>query len=316
MSPAKIAVGIDFSLEAEAAARHALDLARATGAELYLVHVAIPVADIPPLTQTPSGARALDPIRAYLTEALERDRARLGEMRERLSRQGVTVRQALIEGHPDSGLCTAARELGAELTVVGTHGRTGLRWFLLGSVAQRVIRMSDTDVLIARGERGATGGYRRIAVATDFSPSSERALDRARRLAAPDAEIDVIHFYQHAPRVELYDAVRSAIGADLTEALLSDLRAAGQSFIGQKREQVPTIRFYAVAEPPVPGIIHWLERNRYDLVALGSHGRRGFRRFLLGSVAEAVARRAPSSALIAHGRLAESGSGAAKAPIG
>lgn len=52
---------------------------------------------------------------------------------------------------------------------------------------------------------------------------------------------------------------------------------------------------------PVPGIIHLLETHPFDLVALGSHGRRGIRRFLLGSVAENIVRHAPCSVLVAHG---------------
>lgn len=302
MSTSKIAVGIDFSAESAIAAGEALGVARHLGAELDLVHVSPPV-ELPGLEGgTAASARALEQVRSYLAEANVRDREKLDELRKALAGSGVPVIQAVIEGDPDSGLCMAAQELGAGLLVVGTHGHTGLKWFFLGSVAQRVIRMADRDVLVSRNREAAPAGYRRILVGTDFSPSSRRALERAVALAAPDATIDVVHFYHHAPHAQLYDAVRAAVGADLDEAVMADLAAAGQSFIGQRRTAGrPTVRFYAVAEAPIPGLIHWLERQPFDLVALGSHGRRGVRRFLLGSVAEAVARRAPCSALIAHG---------------
>ena len=302
MAPLNIAVGIDFSKESETAATEALRLARHLGAQLVLVHVSSPV-DAPGLrsTATAAGARALEALRQYLSQALARDRLRLTELRERMNGD-VHVVHALIEGDPDSGLCTAAKETGSQILVVGTHGYTGLNWFLLGSVAQRVIRMADVDVLVARNRGSSSDGYRRILVGTDFSPSSARALDRALELAAPDAHIDVVHFYHHAPNAEIYQAVREAVGADLNETLMAELTAAGQSFIAQRRKQDgPTVRFYAVGEAPLPGLVHWLERQPFDLVALGSHGRRGFRRFLLGSVAEAVAKRAPCSALIARG---------------
>lgn len=301
MSP-KIAVGIDFSTEADLAANEALRLARHLDRELVLVHVATPV-DIPGLgpAVTAAGERAMAAMRDFLAQTMERDRARLTALRERMSGRGVHVVQATIEGYADSGLCTAARETGSELLVVGTHGHTGLKWFLLGSVAQRVIRIADVDVLVARNRAGQRDGYRRILVGTDFSPSSARALDRARQLAAPDAEIDVVHFYHHAPHAELYETVKREVGTDLGDAMMADLTAAGQSFVGARQGAGPTVRFYAVAEPPLPGLVHWLERQKFDLVALGSHGRRGMRRFLLGSVAEAVARRAPCSTLIARG---------------
>ena len=51
----------------------------------------------------------------------------------------------LIEGLPDQGLRRAAEELSADLVVVGTHGRTGLRWFFLGSVAQHVVRLARSE---------------------------------------------------------------------------------------------------------------------------------------------------------------------------
>lgn len=303
----KIAVGVDFSPESHLAASEALRLARHLDGELVLVHVSAPV-DVPGLmpAATAAGERALGALRDYLSQSLASDRARLTDLRNSMGGQGVHVLQAMIEGYPDSALCSAAVETGCDLLVVGTRGHTGLDWFLLGSVAQRVIRMSDRDVLVARERVATSDGYRRILVATDFSPSSARALDRALQLAEPDAEIDVVHFYHHAPHVELYDAVRTAIGADLEESLRADLTVAGQGFIGQRQGDAgPTVRFHAVAEPPLPGIIHWLERQRFDLVALGSHGRRGFRRFLLGSIAEAVARRAPCSTLIARGAQSE-----------
>jgi nucleotide-binding universal stress UspA family protein len=301
MPSPKIAVGIDFSPEAEIAANEAARLARHLGGELVLVHVSTPV-DVPELTSatTAAGDRALAAMRGYLADALERDRVRLAEMRERFRASGVHVLQALIEAYADSGLCMAARETGSEILVVGTHGHTGLKWFLLGSVAQRVIRIADIDVLVARNRASEVDGYQRILVATDFSPSSARALERARQVAAPGAEIDVVHFYHHAPHAELYESVKVAVGADLSEKVMADLTAAGQSFIASD-DAGPTVRFYAVAEPPLPGLVHWLERQKFDLVALGSHGRRGVRRFLLGSVAEAVARRAPCSTLIARG---------------
>lgn len=306
MTSLKIAVGIDFSTEAEIATNEAVRLARHLGGELVLVHVATAV-DLPGLAPaaTAAGDRAVAAMREYATKALQRDRARLAALRERLSTSGVHVLHALIEGYADTGLCTAARETGSELLVVGTHGHTGLKWFLLGSVAQRVIRIADLDVLVARNREGSADGYRRILVGTDFSASSARALERARQLAAPDAEIDVVHFYHHAPHGELYESVKSAVGADLSETMMAELTAAGQSFIGERHGDGPTIRFYAVAEPPLPGLVHWLERQKFDLVALGSHGRRGMRRFLLGSVAEAVARRAPCSTLIARGAQPE-----------
>ena len=318
--PHRIAVGIDFAPESDLAARQAIDLARRDGSEVILVHV-IPSLDLPPVRgdRPASATRALNAYRGYLEQQRDIDDKRLVDLSERLSDSGVPVTHVLTEGFPDTGVCEAARALGASLTVVGTHGRTGLRWFLLGSVAQRVIQQAGADVLVARGEGAARGGYRRVMVATDFSPSAARALALARSMTAEDGQIDVVHFYHHLPPPALYGSVQAVLGNEFNEVLLAEIRAAGQAFIGAAGDEAgsardpderdpgagPVVRFYAVSETPIPGIVHWLERQRYDLAAVGTHGRRGVRHLVVGSVAEAVARRAPCSVLVAHGAAGE-----------
>ncbi|HWM85550.1 MAG TPA: universal stress protein [Kofleriaceae bacterium] len=298
----KIAVGVDFSAESELAAHQALDVARHIHGELILVH-AIAVVDIPvvPRSSPPATAQVIEIYRSQLEHSTRRDRERLADLRMRLSDQGVPVSQLLVEGLADDGLVEAAHKAGAELIVVGTHGRTGLRWFHLGSVAHRVVRMSDGDVLVARGEGAARGGYQRILVAADFSPSSGQALDRAVWLAAPGAHIDVVHFYQGASRAEPYEAIRAALAAaDLNRTIVSELAMRGERFIAERARAGLAIRFHAIGDGPLPGILHYLERYRFDLASVGSHGRRGFHRFAVGSVAEAVVQRAPCSVLIAR----------------
>ena len=305
MSSTKILVGIDFSQESELAARHSLDIARHIGAELVLLHAGATIE----LPEVPGGVtslssttlRAIESYRSVLGATLARDREQLAELRRSLSGQGPEVSQMFIEGFPADGLCQAARELGAVLTVLGSHGRTGLRWLLLGSVAGQTIRQIESDALIARGQP-PHGGYRRVTIATDFSPSAARALERGVALAGRGAQIDVVHFHVGGlPRVEPYDAVLSAMGTDVDLEITADLQAAGRLLIEPYRAADTDIRFHAVAEAVTPGIVHWLERHRTDLAVIGSHGRRGVRRLVLGSVAEVVARRAPCTVLVARG---------------
>jgi nucleotide-binding universal stress UspA family protein len=303
VSNRKIVVGVDFSPESELAAQHALAVASRIGSELMLVHagamVEIPVV---PRTSPPATAQIVEIYRTQIDQALRRDRDRLSELRHRLAGQGAEVSQILIEGYADQGVVDAARELGAELVVIGTHGRTGLRWFSLGSVAEHVLRASESDVLVARGDVVPRGGFHRILVATDFSPGSGRALDRALWLAAPAAHVDVVHFFHGASRVEPHDAIRTALAAaDLNRAIAAELGARGERFVAEHARAGLALKFHVAADGPIPGIVHLLERQPYDLTALGRHGRRGSRRLAPGSVAEAVARRAPCCVLVAGG---------------
>jgi universal stress protein E len=298
----KIAVGIDFSPESELAARQALEIARHVGGELVLVHVAGSLEPPPPVPRTdPSLHAAVEAYRKTITRSVAAARERLGEVRARWSGQGPEVSQVLAEGFPDTALVAAAGELGADLIAVGTHGLSGLRWFFLGSVAQHVVRLASTDVLVARGDHSGRGGYRRVLVAFDFSPAAEDALDRATLLAARDAEIDVVHFESiftsHGPTGAGHGA-----GAQEEERLVTALEAGGRELVAARsRPGGPTLRFEVRRGRAVTGLMRAFDARAYDLVALGSHGRRGFRRAVLGSVAETVVRRAPCSVLVARG---------------
>jgi nucleotide-binding universal stress UspA family protein len=300
-SDRKIAVGIDFSPESTLAARQAVAIARHIGAEVILVH-AQPFVELPQVGPDPEAQvrAAVDSYRSMLARELAESRTQLGELWASLAGQGAEVSQVLVEGATDEALCSAARELGADLFVVGTHGRTGLRWFFLGSVAQRVVRGSTVDVLVVRREPAGGGGFEHALVATDFSPPSLRALDRALELVAPKSRIDVVHCVPFRP-IGLWAEGAIAWDHQLEAALEQNLRAQGESLLATRRRPGgPSIEFHLLREPPVPGLVHWLETHPCDLAVLGSHGRKGFRRALLGSVAEAVVRRAPCSVLVAR----------------
>src|SRR5690606_23659256 len=81
---------------------------------------------------------------------------------------------------------------------VGTHGRTGLKRVLLGSVAERTVRLADHSVLVARGAAPAAG-YRHLVIGADLIAPTHAAYDQALPLAAAGARIDVIHGWQMSP---------------------------------------------------------------------------------------------------------------------
>ncbi len=134
----------DFSPAAEPAARWAEALTRAFGAELVLVHVLdLSLAGMAGLPTQMAMMPAVD-------ELIERVRA---ETAEEMSRLGVRFPQArtiVREGPPRATILQVASEVGADLIVMGTHGRTGLAHVLFGSVAEHVVRHSTIPVLTVR----------------------------------------------------------------------------------------------------------------------------------------------------------------------
>jgi nucleotide-binding universal stress UspA family protein len=281
MEPTRIIVGVDFSPESELAAHQAVEVARHLGAELVLIHAGETL-ELPVLDEesSPAARQAFEETyRTGLARALASRREELASLRERLSGQGPIISQMMVEGFADAALCRAADELGAGLIVVGTHGRTGLRWFFLGSVAEHVVRGSSTDVLVARKAGAGRGGYRRILVATDFTPASERALDRALDLAAADAHVDVVHFYNLVLPPVLFASVATVLAPTdrLSREIAAEMSERGEKLLAGRRRPGLELEFHAITGAPVPGLVHQLEAMPYDLAALGSSGRRGFR---------------------------------------
>ena len=289
VKPERILVGYDFSAESEVALAQGFAVARQVGAELILAHVA-------PRIDT-GDARLATAQQASLA-ALEE---RLGEARARIAGQGVRVSQLLVEGDPDDALVSLQRDRDAELLVVGSHGRSGVRWLLLGSVAERAVRTSSRSVLIARGERAAKSGFRRVIAATDFSDSSLAALELALDIAAPDAEVELLHCWQIVIPGFLDWGGSAFEYAEVRDDVLAAAERRGRELVRRYARSRPNLELSLVEQPPRQGIHRRLEDGECDLVALGSRGHRGVQRWLLGSVAESIARHAPCSVLISHG---------------
>lgn len=277
-----IVVGVDFSAQTEGACAQALAIARHAGARIVLAHA----------TALPDAPEGLPPSMASTAEAylrILRGRAagaqrELADLGERLGGQGAEISQVLLDGHADDALVTASAELDADLIVVGSRRRRG--------VATRVVRAAGCPVLVARG---VPGGYRKVCIATDFSAAAARALELARVVAVPEAELHLIHFWSVPPIPRAH-----ATGeVDATVAEVRDGLARHGAALGAEAAATdPRLRFHLREGDAADGIVTFAVESGCDLVVVGSHGRRGLRRLLLGSVAEATVRDAPCSVLV------------------
>lgn len=294
----KIVVGADLSPPSSIAVQQAMSVARRCGATLLLMMVE-PEADAPELV--PGSLRAAEQkLREVERTRFVADRAGLEELRQRLVGQGVEVSHVVVSGAVDHGLADAAERAHADLVVVGTHGHRGLRRLLLGSAAEMTVRFAPSSVLVARGSgTAAEGGYRRILIGTDFSPLSERAIEQALVLAAPGATLEVMHAWR-VPVDTTPDGSLAVAMADLR----GELAVAAEHSLAELREawsaRGVALKTYAVEQTPREALWERAEMTGADLIVVGSHGRHGVRRWLLGSVAEATVRHARCSVLVAR----------------
>ncbi len=292
----------DFSESTEAARHITRALARHLGARVVCAHAAT-VTMIPPEGHELSSV-AFESFQILVREELAVRRERLQEIAGEFTGDGITASARLEEGPVVDTICSIARELDAALVIVGSHGRTGLKRFFLGSVAERVVRACETSVLVARPPTVDREGFHRVLVPTDFSQAAEVALDQAMTLASEHAIIDILHCW--TPE-EFPDGLLRPLEAGRPQAAppaaerAKELGEAWMRRVAMGRRQVA---FHLVAERPTAGIQQFIDEQEqaYDLIAIGSHGRTGMERLLIGSVAESTVRYAPCSVLVARPR--------------
>jgi nucleotide-binding universal stress UspA family protein len=147
--------------------------------------------------------------------------------------------------------------------------------------------------------------FRHILVPVDGSPISDKALDEAIRLAAfSDAKISLLHVIDDLSHNTFFEPA-----IDYIQQMVPRLRAAGEDLLAKKGEKVLAsgvqVECVLIAEGPGRVFEHVAEQARIshaDLIVLGSHGRRGVGRVLLGSDAEQIIRHAPVPVLVVRGQ--------------
>jgi nucleotide-binding universal stress UspA family protein len=289
---ARILAATDFSAPSEAALVQARHLAASTGATLHVIHVVDNMF-----------------LRAVLADPRDYDTAALRQLRDQMpaGEEVPTVLAVERSDEPADEITSYARIHDIDLIVMGTHGRGRVAHLLLGSVAEKVARTAPCPVLtlreapVAPGEDGL-----RLLVPTDFSPASDAALGCAKRLAARiGASIHLVHVV--AP-----PAIPSSFGS---EVYVPDPAAIQEEYIANAKTQLARrilvdarSRVKATSEVicnanPAGTIMAYAASNRFDLIVMGTHGRGGIARLLMGSVAESVIRTAACPVLTVKAAL-------------
>ena len=278
----RVLIPTDGSDGALRAARHGNALASAYDATVHVLSV----------VDTGHYSEVLADVDAAVREsreALEREAEEAIEDVREILQEDLDVVTAVANGVPQEVILEYAAENDVDLVAMGTHGRSGLDRLLIGSVAERVVRTSDAPVLTARNEPAPEDlPYDSVLVPTDGSDTAaaaaEHAIDIAERFGATLHAVNVID-------------VRVTSGLD-TGAVVTDvmesLEATGRKAIEEVTESAESagvdVESAVVRDYPAAGLREYTEDNGVDLIAMGTHGRSGLDRFLLGSVAERMIR--------------------------
>ena len=246
-------------------------------------------------------------------ENTARAMARFGE----IAGAQTEVTAKTLKGDPKIAILDEAEYWGADLIVVGTHGYNALERFWLGSVSCAVASHAKCSVEIARRRKapGADGHAMRILLAVDGSEFGDAAVEEiADRPWPPGSEIHVvstIHLpFEPGPEVwalpeSYYFKLEKAEREHAESAINRAIARLSES--GASRETPLTLTSEAIVGRPAETIIETAKKWDADLVALGSHGRRGFTRLLLGSVSYSVASHAPCTVEIVRKPILQEG---------
>ena len=288
----KILCAYDFGDASVEALEQAKAEAKSTGGTLGLCHVMPVLYEAEPFFSQFKQDAALDVTAA---EA-ETRRAINDKVRSVLGDQPAEV--FVEKGVPYAEILRRAETWGADLVVVGSHGRGGIARALLGSVAERVVRHAHGSVLVARPVR--TSGV--VLAATDLSEASLPVVEAAARAAERrNARLVVVTAVDWS-----YAALGSIAGAPFGATPVVpppetqiEVRSAMHETMKRELERVGATGEAQVIEgSPASAVAEQAETLGAELVVVGTHGRTGFARLALGSVAERVVRAAPCSVLV------------------
>ncbi|MBM3642705.1 MAG: universal stress protein [Alphaproteobacteria bacterium] len=270
----RILVATDFSTRSDRAIRRATLLARTHGSSMTVVHV---IDDDQP-------KRILKAERDAASVLLSEQARSLREI------DGVDCDYSVVLGNAFEGIAKAAEETNCDLLVIGPHRRQALKDVFVGTTAERTIRASSRPILMANGVPAAS--YRHVLVAVDFSDCSADAVQAVRALCLDrNIAVSVAHVFD-TPASGMM--VRASSTEDQIKDYIADEqeRASAEltSFLGALKF-TPMQQVLRPAEGSAASTIATIARAvSSDLIVVGTHGRTGITKALLGSVAEEMLR--------------------------
>jgi nucleotide-binding universal stress UspA family protein len=271
-----ILVSTDGSEQSDGAIREAIRLAKGCSSLLYAVSV----------VETNPEYEALAP--GLVEKAGIKAKEHLDSVKGRALAEGVSCSTLIRHGEePYKLIVEEAEGKGADLIVMGRRGRRGLKRAVMGSVTASVIGHAGCNVLVVPKE--AELGFRRLLVATDGSRWSEAAAAAALGLARSSGSSVTIISVVPSESAEPLDIVHSGMQRELiAEKELGAAEKNARRIRELAEKEGVKARAYVMAGRPFEAILGAAEEDHADLIVMGSHGRTGLEKLLMGSVTERV----------------------------
>jgi nucleotide-binding universal stress UspA family protein len=302
-----ILVPLDGQPLAEQAVPVGRSVARRCGAALHLVTVQPPISPLVLSSDVAGMAQQMQAATALAMGAYVERVAATAQCDE------ITVASALLEGPPAERLAAYVREHGIELVVMTTHGRGGLSRLWLGSVADRLLRKLEVPVLLLRPREGPQPTeYRRVLVALGERAELE-VVEPALTLGAFAGTTSYVlaHVVEPPPPILAPAPVHApGLGPEWIQAR----HHAALRYLGPLAERLSqhglAVETRVVVGGPIAAeVLELARKTGADLIAMGTHGKQGLERLVLGSVADKVVRGSDGPVLVTPAFVTQPSSG-------
>jgi nucleotide-binding universal stress UspA family protein len=260
---------LDRSPQSEACLPYAVFLARTFGSKLTLLHVMQPPIDR-------SGALTTDALAWEISRQEATSYLGLHE-KEAADGTGQPVEVRLEQGRAAERIVAIAREVGADLTVLGSHGEGGVTAWSLGSTVQQVLAVSRGSVFVARSNSGAPGvvSPKRILVPLDGSLRTESVLPIVARIAsAHGADVLLVHVVaEPLPSALLREPADLALAQELAGRIEARAKPYLEGIRDQLARDVASVRTLVLRHADErQSLLEISQREDIDLVVLTAHG--------------------------------------------
>ena len=283
----RILCATDLSDFSNSAVIQAIGMAKEFGATLYICHII----DLPMVSM--HGAAFV-----YPEDQIQEMKTGAVQQIEGLVKDAALDWEAIVEAGPvSSTLCRLAEDKQADLAIVSTHGRTGLKRLFLGSVTERLLRTIGCPLLVVTGSEKAAPshspfkgfGFKQILVGCDFSDDSQRAVEFGFSLAQEfEAAIHLVHVVE--PFVYRDTTMPEATKTEAFSDLAIDCRKRLEALVPEEAYNWCTVNITCEAGKPFVALKGYADAHQIDLIVLGVRGHSLVETMLLGSTTDRVIR--------------------------
>ncbi len=296
----RVLLPLDGSELAEVALAYAKGIAGRLGLEVLLLHVA-----------GKGESESLPLHRAYIEQASERLKREMAEVQEKIGGKPVVVKGEVVVGYAAEEILHYADEKEVDLILMATHGRSGIRRWVMGSVADKILRSAAPPVLLVRAGMPKDAAYDswsspKLLVPLDGSEVAELVLPHVEALASTQggatAEVVLVRICEPLVMPPVTTPETSVNWGTAADEYILKSKKSAEKYLSRVQRGLTEVGLKVSVEvlegDPATEIINYASKRQINLIVMATHGRSGLGRWAYGSVAQKVLHGASSPILL------------------